>query len=221
MPRGRSVLVPLCLVTASVALAACDTGDGKQLAETDRTMPPTTTSTTLAGATDGFDSFPVASEDGSEGAPVTDAFTLTLPWAEGGPIDVIHSCDGDDVSPAFSWTSPPDGTAELAIAMVDLSAGADGVPVTHWVASAIDPAVTSVAQGTLPVGAVPYPNDFGTVGWSGPCPPPGDPAHLYRVTLYALNQPVNAAEGTPTAEVLATIEDSALARVDLTGTYGR
>ena len=29
-------------------------------------------------------------------------------------------------------------------------------------------------------------NDFGTIGWSGPCPPVEDCAHEYRFTIYAL-----------------------------------
>lgn len=218
MSRGRTALVPLCaVVLVTAVLGGCDTGDGKQLADTDKTMPPPTTSTTVASATDGFDSFPSlpATPD------VTGPFQMFLPWADGDPIPAINTCDGNDVSPAFSWESPPAGTAELAVAMVDLSAAADDAAVVHWVASGIDPAAVSVAEGTLPIGAVPYPNAFGVVGWSGPCPPPSEAAHIYRFTLYALNQPVNAAEGTPTAEVLATIENSALARVDLTGTYGR
>jgi phosphatidylethanolamine-binding protein (PEBP) family uncharacterized protein len=38
----------------------------------------------------------------------------------------------------------------------------------------------------LPDGALQGRNDFGTLSYGAPCPPPG-PAHRYRFTIYALD----------------------------------
>ena len=73
----------------------------------------------------------------------------------------------------------------------------------------------------MPLGAVQATNSFGTVGWSGPCPPEGEPAHTYRVTMYALNQQVELADGTPADELLDFIEQVAIASTDVTATYQR
>lgn len=39
----------------------------------------------------------------------------------------------------------------------------------------------------MPEGTVQSKTDFGTYGYSGPCPPENDPAHPYIVTVYALD----------------------------------
>jgi hypothetical protein len=218
------------IVASLVAVAAgCDTGDGKTLRDTDKTMPPPTSTTIVDGTIiDGtvVDASSAVGNPlpGGSPAPTVEAepagLELVLPWENGAPIETTNTCDGADVAPAFSWSSPPPEAAELAIAMVDLSAGT-GDGVVHWVMSGIDPAALSIVEGVVPSGAIPYENDLGATGWSGPCPPAGEPAHIYRFTLYALNQPVNAAEGTPTQDVLATIENTALERVERTGTYER
>ena len=79
----------------------------------------------------------------------------------------------------------------------------------------------SIFEGDVPLGAVQATNSFGFVGYGGPCPPAGDATHIYRLTLYALNQQNELADGTPAAELLDFIEDVAIGAADLTGTYRR
>jgi Raf kinase inhibitor-like YbhB/YbcL family protein len=105
--------------------------------------------------------------------------------------------------------------------MVDLSADVNGEPFIHWGVAGIDALETSIVEGTVPAGAVEGVNFFGAVGWSGPCPPAGDDPHEYQLTVYALNQPLDAAEEVPTQELLDAIEGSALTSVSVTGTYVR
>ncbi len=221
-------LLPLVLASAALlTVAACDTGDGKQLRPID---PDSTTTSTIAPAevpaidTGPLPSIPLATaSNGPEagGQPDDAGFRLFAPWVDGAEIDARNTCDGDDISPAVSWANPPAGTTELAFSLVDSSAVIEGRPFTHWVIAGIDPADVSLIEGQVPPGAVQATNSFGTIGWSGPCPPPGEPAHVYRLTMYALNQQSELADGTTADEMLSYIGQISIGSTELTGTYLR
>jgi Raf kinase inhibitor-like YbhB/YbcL family protein len=116
---------------------------------------------------------------------------------------------------------PPEGTVQLAFAMVDESTIIEGRPFVHWALAGVDPAEISLLEGDVPTGAVQAENAFGTIGWSGPCPPEGDPEHSYRFTMYALNQQVELADGTAADEFLDYIQMVTIASTDVTATYRR
>jgi Raf kinase inhibitor-like YbhB/YbcL family protein len=216
----------ICIAAAAaLVLAACDTGDGKQLQPYDPSDYPTpTVSPTVE---DGFDVVPstdvavepsavVSSPDGS-----VEAFALAAPWVDGGDVDPRYTCDGLDVAPALSWGAVPAGTVEIAVALVDDSAVSDGQPFVHWVIGGLDPAEIAVVEGDVPPGALQALNFFGDVGYRGPCPPPGGEAHLYRLTAYALNQQLELADGDAATEFLNTIATLMIASTDVTGYYQR
>jgi len=149
----------------------------------------------------------------------TDGFRLTSPdVAEGGTIPRRFTCDGEDVSPGLEWAGAPDGTAALAL-MVD---DPDARGFVHWIV--LDMAAT--ASGGLPEGASTSPdaprqgrNDFGRIGYGGPCPPSG--THRYVFRLHALDAPLDLA-GTPGGrDVRAALEAHVLAAADLTASYTR
>ncbi|HXG40480.1 MAG TPA: YbhB/YbcL family Raf kinase inhibitor-like protein [Candidatus Limnocylindrales bacterium] len=146
-------------------------------------------------------------------------FTLTsTAFPEGGSIPRKYTCDGEDVSPELAWTGAPDGTAALALIVDD----PDARGFVHWVV--VD--LTGSASGALPEGISASPdapqqgrNDFGRIGWGGPCPPSG--THRYVFTLYALAEPLGL-PGTPRAgEVRRAMEGRVLGTATLTGTYRR
>jgi phosphatidylethanolamine-binding protein (PEBP) family uncharacterized protein len=65
-------------------------------------------------------------------------------------------------------------------------------------------------------------NDFQQLGYSGPCPPPRDPARGYRFTLYALDVPtLGLGQRATRREVEEVIRDHVLARAQLMGRYQR
>ena len=216
------------VLVGCLLVAACDTGDGKTLREPTGTLPPPTVATTTTTLPqEGVGTLPSLPQED----PATDiavsaaniepgAFRLIAPWLDGSEIDRRHTCDGEDISPALSWIAPPPGATELAIAVVDESI-ANGTPFVHWVVAGIDPNDISLIEGDVPLGAVQALNFFGNVGWGGPCPPPDDDAHIYRFTVYALNQQVELADGTPATDLLDFIEAVSVASADLTGTFGR
>jgi Raf kinase inhibitor-like YbhB/YbcL family protein len=201
---GRSVLVTAFVVVVG-ALTACDTNDGRQL------QPPTeeqraamTTSTTaLAGAATTL----------TPGTVVP--FAVTAPWADGGAIDPRFTCDGEDISPALSWTAPPAGTVELALLVTDDDAGG----FVHWAVAGIAPSASGVAEGAPIPGAIEGVTSFGETGWGGPCPPSG--VHTYRFSLYALSQQAEVSEGFGAADLAVYTDTSSLAVAEVTGTYER
>ena len=113
---------------------------------------------------------------------------------DGGTIPRRHTCDGEDVSPALSWEGAPDGTASFALVVHDPDAPrGDWV---HWVIYDIPGHLTGLPEKAGPAErldhlgeAVQGTNDFGRIGWGGPCPPPGKP-HRYVFTLTALDAPL-------------------------------
>ncbi|MFO0760339.1 MAG: YbhB/YbcL family Raf kinase inhibitor-like protein [Byssovorax sp.] len=127
-------------------------------------------------------------------APVLPTFLLSsAALAEGQPIPAAHACADDEhlgTSPPLTWTKGPEGTVAYAITMLD----PDARGFVHWAVSGILPDVTSLPagaspKGKMPEGAIEMPNDFGKLGYGGPCPPPGAPHH-YIIEITALRKPV-------------------------------
>ncbi len=142
---------------------------------------------------------------------------------EGEPIPQRFTCDGEDVSPALAIADVPDHTQAFAL-IVDDPDAPRGTWV-HWVYYDIPRDARAVAEGAG--AAVPGEspamqgrNDFGNLGWGGPCPPPGA-AHRYFFKLYALDAPLGLAEGATKAEVESAMRDHVLAEAQLMGTYAR
>lgn len=147
-------------------------------------------------------------------------FTLTSSaFPPGGEIPSQFTCDGDDVSPDVSWSGAPDGVASFALVVDD----PDANDFLHW--AVLDFAGSET--GSLPSGysesvdaSQQATNDFGRVGWGGPCPPSG--THTYRFRLYALDGPL-ALAGAPTSREIqdAFGDATVLGIAELTGTYQR
>ncbi|TMJ88808.1 MAG: YbhB/YbcL family Raf kinase inhibitor-like protein, partial [Alphaproteobacteria bacterium] len=56
------------------------------------------------------------------------------------------NCVGENVSPALSWSNPPEGTKSYALLMFDPEGRPPG-GVSHWVAYGIPVSVTGFAEG--------------------------------------------------------------------------
>ena len=194
------------LVVAALVVAGCDTGDGRALEPPapGATAPPVPTSTTVAPATTAV----------LGTAPASDVpLTLASPaFAEGGPIPARQSCDGEELSPALTWSGVPAGTVELAVTVVDPDAA--GGPFVHWVVTGIDPVVTGFGEGGLPESA------SEVRPWIGPCPPEGE-THTYVVTLYALTDGLALPADAGPEDALAALGSMPAPTAVLTGVYSR
>lgn len=190
-------------IGAVAALSACDTGDGRELAQPVFPLPATTTTST---------SLPIEPTLPVE-LPQLD---MVAPWPDGDPIPERYTCDGDDVTPALVWSNVPIDTIELAITVTDLDA--DGF--VHWIMYAVDPERTTLAEGETPDEALVWTNSYGNARWDGPCPPDGE-EHRYQVTVHALSQQLEAAPDAPPEEIVSILNLIALDQRSISGTYAR
>jgi Raf kinase inhibitor-like YbhB/YbcL family protein len=135
---------------------------------------------------------------------------------EGEAIDSRYTCDGEDVSPALAWEGVPEEAAELALVVEDPDA--PGGTFTHWLVYGLDPGETQLPEGAEP--ALQGTNDFGRVGYGGPCPPGGE-THRYAFRLLALDQALDLEEGASRDDLLGAVEGHVLAEATLTAPYTR
>jgi Raf kinase inhibitor-like YbhB/YbcL family protein len=126
------------------------------------------------------------------------------------------TCDGASRIPRLQWSTPPPGTRELAIELLDPDA--PGGTFTHWLVYRLPPGVTSLAAG--PAGAAEGVNDFGRRGYGGPCPPRGQ-MHHYHFLVFALDTRLGLAAGAARADLESRMSGHVLARGELVATYQR
>lgn len=129
-----------------------------------------------------------------------------------------HTCDGANTIPPLQFSEVPEEAKSLALIVDDPDAPMEGSFV-HWVIWNIDPSVQEIAENSIPSGAVQGVNDFGNIGYGGPCPPSGD--HRYQFKLYALDKKLDLEKGAKKAEVEAAMEGSVLENATLMGLYSR
>jgi Raf kinase inhibitor-like YbhB/YbcL family protein len=146
----------------------------------------------------------------------------TTAFEPDGMIPARYTCDGDDISPELSWQDLPGGTTSLAIICDDPDAPA-GTWV-HWVYYDIPFQVNRLPAGVShqerpASGGVQGVNDFGKLGYGGPCPPGG--THRYFFNLYALDSVLGLAPGVTKKQLLKAMAGHVLEHAELMGRYKR
>lgn len=131
------------------------------------------------------------------------------------PIPAKYTCDGEDISPQFSWNGVPEETKSFALICTDPDAPSG--MFTHWIVYNIPSLINEIQEGTIPDGALQAENDFRRLQYGGPCPPSG--THRYFFTLYALD--VAEISGNGTEDIVRAIHKRAIEKVELVGLYQR
>ena len=135
----------------------------------------------------------------------------------------MHTCDGDDLSPDLHWEGEPKDTVTYALIMEDPDAP-DGT-FTHWIMYNIPAEVHHLEkitpiQKNLDNGAIQGKNDFGKIGYRGPCPPSGE-EHRYWFRLFALRKKLPPESIRDGKEFHQAMNGLVLDRAEYMGVYRR
>ena len=155
-------------------------------------------------------------------------------WSDdlkGGAFDLEHvynsfGCSGGNVSPHLAWSGAPQGTQSFVITVYDPDAPT-GSGFWHWVVANIPAGTSMIAADAsrtprMPARSIETRTDFGTTGYSGPCPPAGDQPHRYIFTIHALREAkLNVDADASGALVGFTANAHRIASASFTARYGR
>jgi Raf kinase inhibitor-like YbhB/YbcL family protein len=169
---------------------------------------------------------------GAQNASAQGAFTLSsstfkdgerLPLKSAGNNKSNPNCVGENVSPAFSWANPPEGTKSFALLMFDPEGRPPG-GVSHWVAYGIPVSVSGFAEGEVSKPSEKYVGGQSLMKlptYFGPCTPAGAPHH-YTFTLIATDlEPTALKEGMTRDELIKALDGHAKGATGLVGTFSK
>jgi len=134
-----------------------------------------------------------------------------------------YTCVGKNISPELHWEHPPKNTKSFALTIVDPDAPSGDF--IHWVMYNIPGSVTSLHPGvatraSLENASVQGINDFGRIGYGGPCPPASE-KHSYVFTLYALDAMLTLEPKATYAQLKHAMKGHILAETTLTGYFAK
>ncbi len=156
------------------------------------------------------------------------AIAVKAAFEKDGPIAVQYVADGDNASPALEWSSVPEDTKSFVLIADDPDA-AKPKPFTHWLAYDIPAETTKLREGIPGSPILQQPKDMkqgansmGSVGYTGPKPPVGDPAHHYHFQVFALDvETLGLDPGANREAVLKAMEGHVLGKGQIIGTFER
>ncbi|WP_342239003.1 YbhB/YbcL family Raf kinase inhibitor-like protein [Inquilinus sp. OTU3971] len=150
---------------------------------------------------------------------------ITSPlFDDGAEMPCECTLDGGNFSPPLAWRDAPPETRSFALVCEDPDA--PGHAWRHWAVYDIPREQVALAEGLPEVNAVrgvrQAKNDFGRLGYGGPCPPRGHDAHHYRFRLFALAvERLKLSREPSCRDVERAARRVALAEAELVGLYRR
>jgi Raf kinase inhibitor-like YbhB/YbcL family protein len=128
-----------------------------------------------------------------------------------GAIPNQFTCKGANQNPPLQFHGIPKEAKSLVLIVDDPDA--PGGLFTHWIVWNIEPATTHFGANSVPTGAAQGTNDFGKIGYGGPCPPSG--THRYYFRLFALDQKLDLKPGAKRAALDRALSSQILARGEM------
>lgn len=132
------------------------------------------------------------------------------------------TCEGTDVSPRIEIQ----GLNATSMALIVDDPDAPFAAFTHWLIWNIPPtgvipeAIAKSATLTEPFSARQGTNDFGEIGYAGPCPPSGK-AHRYFFRVFGLDSMLSLPAGATAADLQKAMQGHVLQKGQAVATFGR
>jgi len=137
-----------------------------------------------------------------------------------------YTCDGEDISPEIDVGGVNTAISKsLAIIVNDPDAGGGGGFV-HWIAwnvelvKMIPEKIPNTPEVTFPLAALQGTNDFGNIGYNGPCPPQGQ-THRYFFKVYGLDSQLSLPAGSTKDQLVKSMQGHVVQYGETYVTYGR
>jgi len=123
-----------------------------------------------------------------------------------------HTCDGENISPRIRFKGL---IATSIVVMVFNPFEKSCCSFTPWICWNLPPlpvipaGIPKEPTTTAPVTAVQGITDYGTIGYTGPCPPPGGMVR-YQFRVYGLDTMLDLAPGSDKHELIRAMKDHVL-----------
>jgi Raf kinase inhibitor-like YbhB/YbcL family protein len=135
-------------------------------------------------------------------------------FINGARLKKKYTCDGAGEEPVVRAGAVPASTREIVLIVSDPDAPKGTfVHVTRY--------GLSPREGAVNAGGEEGRNSRGKVGWTPPCPPPGDAPHHYVWTVFAMRNQTGLKSGAQPEDVVHAVSDGELAAGAITATYSR
>ena len=152
--------------------------------------------------------------------------TISSAFKDGDFIPKKYACEGQDINPEIVVSNVPEGAKTIAIICEDPDA-----PIgtfVHWILwnVPVNGSSVKIPEGIrkvekLPDGTMQGYNDFGKIGYNGPCPPKGHGVHHYHFKVYAVNNVLELKGKITKKELEKALSGKILAQAEIIGLYER
>ncbi len=136
-------------------------------------------------------------------------------------IPIKYTCYGEDISPPLKWRNYPINSVSFVIIVFDIDAPKKNF--IHWLIYDIPSFINQIPENVPKEAKLYFAkqgfNDFGKIGYNGPCPSIGKHRYIFRI--YALDTYTGLPEGARVEEVINKINNHVIAYGEFVATYGR
>lgn len=135
-----------------------------------------------------------------------------------------YTCDGADISPALEIHDIEDGVRSLVLIVTDPDAPRGNF--VHWLCwdmemvTVVPEDIPKEPETTFPISLRQGTNDFGRIGYGGPCPPHGQ-VHRFDFKVYALDGMLSLAPGARLPALAEAMKGRVLQFGQAQAVYGR
>lgn len=137
-------------------------------------------------------------------------------------IPVKYTCEGINISPQLKWNCNSEAVKSFVLLLEDLD-DKNGSPV-HWILFNIPSFIQQLHEDVTTVRNTPDEvcfgtNDFGKIGYTGPCAQSG--IHHYAFKIFGLDRGLPLVPGSTKKEILKAMEGHIVGKGKLIGRYGK